>query len=78
MKAACCEIFVCVTLSAPASLGAHDLTEDYLAGYAQGVLEVKFGIKTASVRADGHTIIIGLPQRQQVLQSSFPSMWHLQ
>lgn len=68
MKAICLVIFVVVTLSIPASVGAQEPSVDYLAGYAQGILEAKFDIQNASVRADAHTLTIRLPQGQERLQ----------
>jgi len=49
MKSVCLIIFVFVALSIAEGLGAREHTQDYLAGYVKGVLEVKFGIHTASV-----------------------------
>lgn len=68
MKSVCLAIVVVVTLSIPAGLGAYEPTEDYLAGYAQGVLEVKFNIQTALVRVDGDTMTIRLPRGREGLQ----------
>ena len=62
--------YVLVILSIPLYLGAQEPTADYLTGYAQGVLEVKFGIQKASVRAEGNAIIIRLPQRSESHQES--------
>ncbi|MFO7803248.1 MAG: DUF1207 domain-containing protein [Desulfovermiculus sp.] len=68
MKAVCLFICVLVTLGIATGLGSEEPTGDYLTGYVQGVLEGKFGIQKASVRADGNAIIIRLPQRSESLQ----------
>ena len=60
--------YVLVILSIPLCLGAQETTADYLTGYARGVLEVKFGIQKASVRADGNKITIRLPQGTEDLK----------